>query len=80
MDKATRQEYGITSSAGFCSGTEVVLVGRGAGAGTGPIERVLWMAGCSRLVDSIILLVFFFFDRGASTAVVSSIILSELIL
>ena len=61
MDKATRQEYGITSSAGFCSGTEVVIVGRGAGAGTGPIERVLWMAGCSHLVDSIILLVFFFF-------------------
>ena len=78
MDKATRREYGITSSAGFCSSTEVVLVGRGAGAGTGPIERVLWMAGCSHLVDSIILLDFLI--GGASTAVVSSIILSELIL
>ena len=54
MDKATRWEYGITSSAGFCSGTEV-LVGRGAGVGTGPVEQVLWMAGYSCLVDSIIL-------------------------
>ena len=78
MDKATRQEYGITSSAGFCSSTEVVLVGRGAGVGTGPVEWVLWMAGCSCLVDSIILLDFLI--GGASTAVVSSIILSELIL
>ena len=56
----TRWEYGITSSAGFCSSTEVVLVGRGAGVGTGPVEWVLWMAGCSCLVDSIILLDFFF--------------------
>ena len=78
MDKETRWEYGITSSAGFCSSTEVVLVGRGAGVGTGPVEQVLWMAGCSCLVDSIVLL--HFFDRGALTAVVSSIILSELIL
>ena len=55
MDKATRWEYGITSSAGFCSSTEVVLVGKGAGVGTGPVEWVLWMAGCSCLVDSIVL-------------------------
>ena len=50
-----RCKYGITSLGGFCGGTEVVLVGRGAGVGARLVDWVLWMTGCSCLVDAIVL-------------------------
>ena len=40
--------------AGFCSSTEVVLVGTDDGVGAGPVEHVLWTTGCSCLMDAIV--------------------------